>query len=717
MSQMTKTHRKERIIAELDVSKGLMLGYFYNEQEMPEGHTSILKNLYFNRDTSLSLRPSFHTFGDGCQIAPIGEDPPSIRPVQMYFPLTSNLYIVRFADSNAPLRGIYAHSLMDNANDPGWLFDSPVLATFDVVGTQTIPPVNAPTNAINSVFSLGAQWSNHVVAGFFSPATTFETSSIRASRVDIPRAFSSPVQVVCYRDDQEANNCQVFNLFDINGHVIQAESLSFDYSDLSAFHSFARIVTLAHKNRIFCIAGNRLSYTAIGNPRQWTAAGGGGFLQLDTQSQIVGAFILQDVMYIATRQELFTLTFEADPGRDGTIRRIAKLEARGAAEYDGVGYIAVEHGMYQIVNGQLVETFVPSLNPGTSYDFFTDQITRGDGRTTSENIDTTVSVPLHCSISKIGSNIILGGVGDSLTLHDLPSINTFIYNIDVDAWSTWEDDPGEFSPLRTTTPLIRINLGGIHGSGVYWGSGAHGRQEPMSERLRSAIVLQAKDVLTGTGTSRFYPRPVDSHSVQSSTTGAYTPMSEWFSYSGRVFFGYHHFGAPLSQKRLHRLWVQAFDIPTGTTVDDVESRLTTRVAFISTPQEYYGPFTDFNVLQVGAWGQFDNTDELPGVDDVRGRPGRDRSENSIRQIGLAEGRYMLVNGSRQIFVQGGQVRFELLGVLLQMRSLNFDVRYFDFISGDYSIDDELDFETRYFNMTLGHVFVDMTILGETNTLG
>jgi hypothetical protein len=426
---------------------------------------------------------------------------------------------------------------------------------FTPTGTQTVEIGTTPLPAF-TVFGLGSSFGSTVVAPFAIPCGGGFGLPGNPPPTDVPRTVRTPLQAIVITGSGTGGGQRTpLNLFAINGHTVQFEGMEdLADEDLTNGAVFVRLIALTVKGRIFLIAGTRISYSAPGQPGVFAASSGGGFIDIDDSSQIVGAFVLQDVIYIATRRQLFSLSFSEDPSRDGQLRPVAAIKARGAWEYENVGYIAVREGLYRVIQGQLEPTFVPSTDPDMSYPTYGLTGGPGIGGGDPHPGASILAVPRHCTIAKVGPNIILGGVGKSTDVED--QIRALVYNIDLDAWTTWtantltgaNGNQRASSFLNMTTPLVELPSRPHQSSKKYWAATIKDRVSTMALRFRSFILEGNLDTLVGIPPARMFPRLRDTLGTETN------PTRNTRTIHCHLITPWLNLNSPLTHKRLHRLW-------------------------------------------------------------------------------------------------------------------------------------------------------------------
>lgn len=628
--------RGQRLIQEIDFSKGLVLGYSNREHEIPEGFCTTADNFVMNQDGSLAPRPSLHVWNphsiSGQPDTPLWNQPGTSEYYVSCYKPTGSTFNLR--------RHLYL---------PGFTGASTVLT---LAGTQALAGVTTnPEHLANTLVGSGASYGSITIIPFVVPGH-FTSSPPAAGVSEV--GVSAPVQLV------RSDNNTTINLYDVNGHFVNTEGLA-DPDPTTGV--FVRLLALSWKGRIFVIGGTRVSFSAPGQPTTFAAASGGGFFNLDTSSQVVGAFILQDVLYIATREELFSFSFSTDPTRDGQLRPFASIGCLGAAEYDNVGYIAVREGLYRIISGQLAPTFIPSSESFMSFQ------TMGLAREGVATVKT--EIPRHCSISKIGDQLILGGIGvNALPVDSNPRV--LIFSTSTEAWTSWSGHENASLSVKTVNqwfntmvPLVKVPNEG-YGDSLYWGSCIRTRTQNTGARERCFIVINRSEFAIDEGSLSAikYTRYYDRAGVAGDGTGGTAQYIH-----STMETGFLTFQDPLSWKRLHRVWITGkfmyniIPFGGGITKDATQVEL---IAF--TP-----PSDEYTVVSYPEVSSFDRI--TPDAFDI-----------SPDQIKFA-----------------GQLRF-----------MFFSIRYEFFPNASGSPDPVLDTAQSNMNIALSKMFVDLTVYNQAN---
>jgi len=553
-----------REVHQMTFENGLILGYSQREHEVPEGYVVRARNVIMQEDGSYTPRPGTmvtEANGWGVGAADVDWDQAITSRHRVLLEQDDSFHVAGRTNAThvaAPLGG----TTIPPGSTSFWV-QYMIVGEAATYGTTTVVPVARPTyNNVSDPAGGPAPGRLAVVhALYFDSSTT------------VPTAVGNG------------------NLYDINGHFIVQEPVQFQQSPGDAV--FARMVAITWKSRIFIIAGTRVTYSAAGNPTSYSAANGGGFFNLDTDSQAVGAFVLEDNLYILTRRELFSFNYGSNPSVDGQLRTLAKINGLGAAEYDNVGYLAVREGMFRVLDGQIQPTLVPSSESHMS--FQTEgwpEIPVLDGVT---DFPDRIEVPVHCTISKVGSQILLSGIGTNLVdFGDDTTPDCFVFNTKMEAWTTWgansSGSSGQSRWFNLLTPLIRTDVQEQWGSEQYVGTNIQNRYSNLSTRKRSFIVVNVEDASSG-------PQPGGQQIARWFDTYVNPGETEYTFRSGfnpEIITGYFAFEDPLSFKRLHRAWMTGRFKPQATGAGD-DQDFTTVVARI-----YTGPDTD---IQVANWAE------------------------------------------------------------------------------------------------------------------
>lgn len=621
--------RGSRLIQEIDFSKGLVLGYSNREHEIPDGFLTKCDNFIMNQDGSLGLRPSLHLW------AP--QDHPGVGGTDLWDQPSSVTQGISCSDTGAA-KALYRSTI---SRDLAIIFAGLTPTGTQVIGATTVNNDHLPNTIVGTAGSYGdVVITPFGIPGYFT--ATPPPTNVSEVGVSVPLQLASTTT---------ANS---INLYDVNGHFFVSEALS---DPDTGFGVFARLNAIGWKGRIFVVAGTRVSYSAPGQPTVFAAASGGGFFNLDTSSQSVGAFVLQDVLYIATRNELFAFTFSTDPSRDGQLRPFAKINGLGAAEYDNIGYIAVREGLYRIISGQLAPTFIPSSESFMSFQTV--------GLAKQGVATERTEIPRHCSISKVGDQLILGGIGVSAMPAD-SNPKCFVFSTSTEAWLTWSghDDTNYAVPrvqqwFNTPGPLFKVDTS--YGDSLYWGASIRTRTRNMAARQRSVIVLGRSDFTIDETTADNFPAP-----RYYDVAGAdFSGLNGTFQYIHcEAETGYLTFQDPLSWKKLHRMWVTGkFMYNDG--LDDLD-------------------FTEFEVRTfLGPNDQYNLVYYINQISDER---------MLLSQFDISPNMMNFLGPMRFLFVS---FRFE----------------FFPFAAG--SPDPTLDTSQTHLNIALSKMYADLTIYNQT----
>ncbi len=415
-----KTRPKVRGVQEIDITKGLITGFRGRESSVPDGYCTRLLNVVPRNDGSYAARPPFLT----------------------------------------------APAFNGNADEDGSVFASVAVGTFSDGGVLSINDAFAGFNVLRVIRT-----------GFTTQ--TLATSDRRHYGNAAHYGNVSVVPYILYVGGDRTNAkvgalVVTFNptlltmtvtASDLTATFGHAAYVYRDHPVLEEFSAYGRSFALSWKGRTFILAGSALTYSAPLQPGVFTAAAGGGFIPLDTTSPITGAFVLQDVMYIATESELFAMTYNTDPGRDRNIRTHTKVAIFGAAEYDNIGYFACSQGLYRIVAGQLVATFIPS-----DQNYANARLTGDTGSQIYPLGQDSVDIPRVASVSKIGDSILIAGLSFNPDKRfGQPVGAEFVYpvfNTSTETWTEWKRDVGADSGLYcpvNALPLFNGNLNPVYG--------------------------------------------------------------------------------------------------------------------------------------------------------------------------------------------------------------------------------------------------------------
>ena len=519
-----KTMPKTRGIHEIDISQGLITGYRGRETDVPPGFLTHALNVMPRPDGTYAMRPGFR-FG------------PSYNTPSGHTGAThlAGAVVGTFVDG-----GILTVMIDPTTNDivvhrPGFT---------DVTNT-------APDG--NDYFHWGnaAHYGNESII----PVIQYEDVNGATPTVQFLRVVYTP----------GAPGTMTAVLTDLTA-LLSHQAYVYKNS-VSGVSRYGRVFAIAFKGRTFIFAGTQISYSAPLQPSVFTVASGGGNIPLDTEAPITGAFLLADVMYIATEAELFAMTYSTDPGRDRNLRVHTKMRIYGAAEYDNVGYLAVPQGLVRIVSNQIVPTFIPS-----------DQNFSGPNLTmlTESEIDDTIHpfetsslpVPKICGIHKIGDLILLAGIDPVSTAIDSGTDFRYpVFSITTETWVEW-DTPitwpgtsmgGIFAPVNALAiDHVPIKTYYLQVFDTHW-AGPGNRAQRME--IPFDLSTNMRNVVDGgtAGAPTFVERApyLDMRFVIDFPTDVVNQiynLESTVSYRMGIQTGRLIFGSPITWKRLHRFW-------------------------------------------------------------------------------------------------------------------------------------------------------------------
>lgn len=104
------------------------------------------------------------------------------------------------------------------------------------------------------------------------------------------------------------------------------------------------------------IARCRVYYSVAGNFADWSIANGGGFFDVGSGSggRINFFHVMYNMLYIFTKFETYSYTYNTDPNVDGALQPVSKQGANLGVYIDDKLYVSSDSGLYRFINNSFV---------------------------------------------------------------------------------------------------------------------------------------------------------------------------------------------------------------------------------------------------------------------------------------------------------------------------------------------------------------------------